>query len=319
MSLKKIADIIKKNKTFILSTHVNPDPDALCSELAMAVYLKSLNKKVYVINEEAIPKRFSFLPCSRLIKPLPKKKSIQYDVAIVVDCGDLKRIGKVQQLLKPEKKIINIDHHITNDSFGDVNFIQPEASSTAEMIFNFFKEVKYRLNREVSILLYLGIMTDTGSFRYDNTTPNTHRAISELMRFKFSVSELYKKLYEQVPFNDMKVFTKIVSNLELLYHGQVVCVELRKSLVDKFSEEFDLREKIFTFLRSIKGVEALIILTEESRSLTRVNFRSQGKVNVAKLAHSFNGGGHKKASGCTIEGNLKKAKKQILNQLKKVL
>ena len=163
-------------------------------------------------------------------------------------------------------------------------------------------------------------MTDTGSFRYDSTSAYTHYVASELMRFDFSVSELYRKLYEHVPFDDLKMFTKVITGFEKLYDGRVVCVEMRKKIVEKFSPEFDVRDKIFTFLRALKGVEVIIILTEQDRNTTRVNFRSQGNgVNVAELAYFFNGGGHRKASGCMIHDNLKQAKAKILFQLEKKL
>lgn len=320
MSLAKIIKEIQKHKTFLVSTHVNPDADALASELAVALYLKGLKKKVHVVNVEEAPSRFSFIPAVHLIQSLKDYKRIDYDVAIILDCGDLDRIDAVKTLLDKDKGLINIDHHLTNDSFGKINYIDPNASSTAEVLFDLFKMAKFPLSKDMAVLLYLGIMTDTGSFRYDSTTAYTHKVTSELMKFKFSVSDLYRKLYERVPIEDLKLFTKVVNSFEKLHDGRVVYIEMRKKTIDKFSKEFDVRDKIFNFLRAIKGVEVIIILTEDGPNKTRANFRSQGEnVNVADLAYYFKGGGHRKASGCMIHMGLVDAKAQLLAQLEQML
>src|SRR3989338_11316890 len=319
MSLKKILDTIKKNKTFLISTHVNPDPDALASELALAIHLKAQGKQVYIVNEAPVPARFLFLPGIRRIRALSKNLKVPYDVAIVLDFGDLERAGRVKKIISPDKPLINIDHHVTNDAFGSLRWVYPKASSTAEVLFELFTYTRARITRDMAILLYLGIMTDTGSFRYESTGPRTHAIVSELLKFKFSISVLYRKLYESVPLNDMEMFTKVVSHFDSLLGGKVICVELKRGVVARFSQDFDLRDKIFGFLRTIKGVEVVFILTEDGRKKTRVNLRSQGKVNVARLAHHFNGGGHHRASGRLIENKIQGAKRKILQELRKVL
>ena len=320
MSLAKIVKTIAQHKTFLISTHINPDADALSSELAMALYLKRLGKKVHVINADDVPPRLSFLPSTGLIKNVQKILGLDYDAAIVLDCGDLDRIEKVKSLIQKDKILINIDHHLTNDCFGKINYVDPKASSTAEVLFDLFKTARFSLTKEMAVLLYLGIMTDTGSFRYDSTTAYTHAVAAELMKFDFSVSELYRKLYERVPFDDLKLFTKVINRFEKLYDGRVVYVEMRKKTVEQFSAEFDVRDKMFNFLRAIKGVEVIIILTEHGPNMTRANLRSQGDtVNVADLAYFFKGGGHRKASGCMIHSGLIEAKEKLLSQLEKIL
>ena len=320
MSTAAVLKTILKCKSFILSTHVNPDPDALCSELALAKYLQSIGKRVRILNEEEVPERFKFLPGSSMLEKLPKTKDLSYDAAIIVDCGDLERIGKVQNVLNKLKPIINIDHHVTNDLFGSLNLVKPKASSAAEVLYDLFVQAKAKLTKDIAVLLYLGIMTDTGSFRYDNTTARVHEIVSRLLGdFQFSTSDLYKRLYEAIPVNDVALFTKAINKFDLLYGGKVVCVSLRKSLLKKFSAEVDLRDKIFSYLRMIKDVKAIVILTEFKNDLTRANFRSQSEIDVAKIAAYFKGGGHKKASGCVVEGDLRVAKIKILKQLEKVL
>lgn len=319
MRSNKIIQRIKKSKKILISTHVNPDPDALCSELAVAAFLGSLGKKFSIINDEKLLERYEFLPGAKQIKNYSAVKEDGFDVAIIVDCGELSRIGRVQGLIGRQTVVINIDHHITNDRFGHINLIHPQASSTTEVLFGFLKGAQCPFDKNLAMNLYTGIMTDTGSFRYENTTAMTHMIASELLKFKFSANELYRKIYEIIPLSDMKEFTKVISRLESLVHGQVVCVELGKKVIARFSEEFDLRDAIFKFLRCITGVEIFIILTEINSRKTRINLRSSGKVNVAQLARMFEGGGHRRASGCMIPESISKAKMILLKQIKIVL
>ena len=318
-NMKNIIQTIKKNKSFLISTHVNPDPDALCSQLAIAAYLRSLGKKILIINHEPLPSRFHFFPGIRSIRAYREGSKVNYDVAIVVDCGDLNRIGDVKKLIQKNKILINIDHHVTNDSFGSLNLIKPKASSTAEVLYEFFLKGKYRLTNNVALCLYAGIMTDTGAFRYENTSSRTHAIAGELIKFKFSPVDLYRRIYETISFKDLKEFTKVISCFDVLFSGQVTCVELKKKTLSKFSDAFDLRDAIFKFLRSIKDVEVFVIFTEVGRGETRVNFRSSQRINVAKLADHFGGGGHRRASGCMLEKNILEARKEVLKEIKRVL
>ena len=320
MSMKSILQTIKKNKKFLISTHVSPDPDALCSELALAIYLKSLGKKVTIVNHEAVSSRFYFLSGARGIKPYQEGKKESYDVAIVVDCGELNRVGKVKNLFRKDKILINIDHHVTNDFFGDLNLVEPAASSTAEMLYELLVKAGCVFNKSLATHLYIGIMTDTGSFRYENTTARTHAIIAELLKFKVSAAAIYRKLYEVISFHDLKEFTKIINNFDIFLAGKVVCVQLSQKTLSRFSGEFDLRDAIFRFLRSIGGVEVFVILTEIDKDRTRVNLRSTNTFDVAKLANNFNGGGgHRRASGGIINKNIPGAQKEALGKIEKAL
>lgn len=307
------------HQVFVVCTHVNPDPDALASLLALTKCLRRLGKKVYPVVPESIPQRFQFLPGSSLLKILTVGKKISYDAMIVLDCGDLERIGQVQTMISAGRPIINIDHHVTNHLFGQLNLVVPEASSTAEVIFDLLARLNFTLDEDIANLLYIGIMTDTGSFRYDNTTPHTHFVVSELLKFPVPVAMLYRRLYESIPAHDVKNFTALVNSAEFLLNGRVVCLELTRRQIKKFSEEFDLRDKIFRYVRAIKGVEVIVIFTEEAKDRTRVNFRSQGRVDVARLAFHFHGGGHSRASGCQIPADLKVARKNVLAEIRRIL
>lgn len=319
MTYKTIINILKKYDNFLISSHISPDPDALSSELAVAEYLKKLGKKVQIINHECVPDRYEFLPGVGTIKGLTDKMKPQFQAAVIVDCGDLARIGNVRRLINDETVIINIDHHVTNDKFGHVNCVEPNASSTAEVLFNIFTSAKFSLTKSLAANLYAGLMTDTGCFCYDNTTAKVHSIASKLREYDFPAYDMYRRSYEAIPLKDMKAFTQLISQFKTFLDNRVVYIEIKKNILKKFSDDFDLRDSILKFIRSIEGVEVFVIISEVSSNVIRVNFRSSDKVNVSKIAADLGGGGHRKASGCVLNGTFDAAKKKVFQAIKKEL
>lgn len=318
MNFNKIIQTIQKHNNFLVLSHIGPDPDALCSQLAMLTYLKSIGKKATAVVEAELPERFLFFPGAKSVKVLSERMKPKYDCVIILDCGDRSRCGETLRLAQ-NAYVINIDHHITNKKFGDLDWVDPQASSTCEMIFSLLEHAKVKLTNAMALNLYAGIMTDTGSFRFENTTSKTHAVASRLREYKFSATDLYRRLYESIPLSDVQYFTKVINGFETLYHNRVACVQLPKRVIDKFSENFDLRDAIFKFLRSIDDMDVFVILTEKSKQCTRVNFRSSGRVDVAKIANQFNGGGHKNASGGSVEGNIAYARTEVLKAIRKAI
>ena len=315
MNYNPVIQAFRKHKNFLITTHVNPDADAAASALAVAIVLRSLGKTVTVVNQDAIPGWLQFLPKVRLFKKAGALRNVHYDVAVFLDCGDLSRVGDARALLKDGKPLINIDHHKTNDGFGDLNLVLPESSSTAEVLYDLFCKMNVRWSKDLATLLYAGIMTDTGSFRYDCTSPETHRIAGELMAFGISPSDLYTRIYDVIPMKDLKLFLQVANSVEFFNSGKIACVDLRKNILSRVSDGFDIRDKIFGLLRSTKGVEVIAIFNEIDARQTRVNFRSKGSFDVAQLALKFNGGGHAKASGCTIDLNMPETRKKILREI----
>jgi len=317
--LSPIIKAIQAHKRFLVSTHVNPDADAIVSALAVAIVLKSMGKTATVVNESEVPSWLKFLPKTSLFKKASDIKKLDYDAAIVVDCGDLARIGTVEALTKSGRPLINIDHHKTNRGFGQVNLVMPKSSSTAEVLYELFEEMGVRLNKDLAALLYVGIMTDTGSFRYESTSSRTHQIVSHLMSFGIESSKMYDRIYDAIPAHDLQVFLRAIGSVELLKGGQVACLELNQKILSQFSGGFDVRDKVFSLLRATKGVEIVVIFSEAEPTRTRVNMRSKNYFDVAKVAAEFGGGGHIRASGCTVDANLKETRKRLLNKIMKGL
>ena len=321
MTPQAIIRTIKAHKTFVVTMHVNPDPDALGAALAMTLFLRSLGKRVELINEGPCPSWLRFMPQSRSCKPFKAScvKKTRPEVMIVVDCGDIRRIGQVAQLTGPGVKIINIDHHVTNTFFGDQNLVQAEQSSTSEILYGFLKAARCKFTRDIAVLLYLGILTDTGSFGFDCTSAHTHQVIAALLKFDLPVGELYRQVYETMPKKELKSFLSLMNTLTLHHDDKVACLTITQKQAAKFSDGFDLKDKIFGFLRAVKGIEVIMILTEQEKKKTRLNFRSRGKVDVARFASRFNGGGHRNASGGFLDMPLKRAGACVLKEIVRAL
>jgi phosphoesterase RecJ-like protein len=320
VSLKRVVACVKRNKHFLITTHTNPEGDALGSELAFYRLLRKLGKSAIIINEDNLPYGYEFFPGVNKIRKFKKNlKNIKFDCFATLDCSDFKRCGEVSRMAD-NKTILNIDHHISNENFGDVNWVEPYFSSTAEMVYNLYKKLRLSLDRETAMLLYVGMCTDTGSFHYPNTTSLTHKAVSELLKYNLDISQIYKNVYENIPFQDMRLLSKILPTIRRSASGKIAWFQLRRN-IPKMKTSFDLTEHLLSFARAIKGVEAVVLFKENfgKNNEVRVNFRSQGKVDVNKIAQFFGGGGHKTASGATIKGQIDEVRKKVLAKIRESL
>ncbi len=316
---RAILHTIKAHRTFLVTMHVNPDPDALGSALAVTLFLRALGKKVRLINDGPCPAWLKFVPQVRYYETYDDKIKFVPDVAIVLDCGDKERTGKPARLMGPGVKVINIDHHVTNTAFGDQNLVKLDSSSTSEIVYGLLKASGQPLTRDMAELLYLGILTDTGSFGFDCTSAQTHTVIAELMKFDLSVSGLYRQVYETMPEKDLKAFLRLMNTLTLHLDNRVACLRISLRQAAVFSDGLDVKDKVFGFLRAVKGLDVVMIITEQEKRKTRLNFRSRGTVDVAQLASGFNGGGHKNASGGFLDKPLAQAKTQVLAAIARII
>ncbi len=305
ISKRVLAEIRKKsNKIFLLSAHIHLEGDALGSELALASLLRRLGKKVFVYNEDRPPAEYCFLPGITSI--VCEDPHLDYDVAVFVDCSELSRAGKVHKALDPEKLLINIDHHVSNSYFGDVNWVQGNVSSACEMIYDLFVALGVKPSKDESTLLYTGIMTDTGGFKFANTTSKTHEVAAKLLKNNLDIYQIHRCIYESMSFQTVKFYGKIIQSLKMDSSGKVAWLEIPYSLISKSDVLAQQTDSIIHFARCISGVEVALLFKEIHRGKeSRINFRSTGRVDVNKIASVFGGGGHKMASGATVRGNFK--------------
>jgi len=318
--MQKVIAAIKKHKRFLVSAHVNPEGDSLCSQLAMKELLISLGKKAFIVNHDPVPEHYKFLPKAEGVSTGPGKK-MDFDAALILDCPTLKRIGAVRDLILKDKFIINVDHHISNEKFGDVNWVDPNASSTGEMVYRLFKEMRVPLTKEIALCLYVAILTDTGSFNYDNTSQVTHDIAGELLGYGLDPAVVSESVYEHRNPEDIKFLGVVLSTLKVNASGNVAYLEITRKMVEETGADLVKAEGVVNYARSVEGVKVAILFKEDLKDKNKINvsFRSKGGADVNKLASSFGGGGHVKASGCVLEGRLKEVEKKVLARAEKTL
>jgi len=308
--LKKIVEKIKSSKSFLITAHMNLEGDALGSELATYILLKKLKKKVFIYNNDPTPGIYQFLPFNRVIKNSIEEDKI--DVAMVLDCSDASRAGKVKDSLGKAGCIINIDHHISNTNFGDINWVEPSSSSAAQMIYLLCDKFKI-MDKNIALCLYTGIFTDTGNFTYANTDSQTHKIVSSLMKYNLHPHKIYDTIHSLCNPSDLKFIGEIISSLKF-DPGRKICWA---TIVEWQDKNYDLTEVVFSIMRLLKDPEIFLLFKKVDKHRTRVNFRSRGSVDVNKIAKFFGGGGHKKASGTTIAESIEKAEKKVISFAKR--
>ncbi|MFA5275851.1 MAG: bifunctional oligoribonuclease/PAP phosphatase NrnA [Candidatus Omnitrophota bacterium] len=322
MSLKNAVEAIRKNKSFLITAHTNPEGDALGSELAFYLLLRKLGKEAVIVNEDKALYGYEFLPGINNIKRYKNEnQKFNFDCFVTLDSSDLKRTGEVYRLNRDHKPVLNIDHHISNTKFGEVNWVEPGASSCSEMVYRIYKKMKVGIGEDAALALYTGILTDTGSFRYSNTSVFTHHAVAELLKYGIDVPEVYRYAYENIPFEDIKLLIKILLKINRSADGKLIWFQVPHNLLKRKKVSFDLAEHLLTFGRSIKGVRVVALFKENSgvKNEIRVNLRSQGKVDVNEIASYFGGGGHKAAAGITIRGKIDNVRRRVLAKIKEAL
>ena len=308
-------DIIKNSKKILLLSHVNPDGDTLGSMCAMySMILKRFKKKVDMSVVSAIPFNYTFLPNIDLAQRY-FDQSLVYDLVITLDVASIERVRDAKIFFDRGKCTVNIDHHKTNPKYGDYQIIEPEASSCGEVLYNYFKKYGWEITEDAAICLYTAIMTDTGNFRFENTNPNSFRAVAELVELGANPNKLYKLCYESKTKNLVMFQNYCVNKAEFLNDNKIVYTTVYKKDLEKFSAGDDYTDGIAETLRAIDTTEVSFVVKEVEAKLTKVSMRSK-KVDVAKICEQFGGGGHTYAAGCTIKASVKDSIDKLLREIK---
>jgi len=265
-----------------------------------------------------VPEHYAFLPgASEVSNKIDK--NIDFEAIIILDCPTMKRIGKVNDLVTKDKFKINIDHHISNEKFGDANWVDPNASSAGEMVYRLFKEMEVAITKETALSLYIAILTDTGSFNYDNTSSVTHEIVSELLGYGLDPATVSESVYEKKTLSDIKFLGMVLSTIKMKERGDAAYLEITQKMMKDTGSTAAKSEGFVNYARSIDTVKVAVIFREESGGKINVSFRSKGDVDVNKIASFFGGGGHIRASGCVLNMSLADAKRQVLAKVEEVL
>ncbi len=294
--------LLERYDNFALSTHINPDGDAIGSELSLYLFLKQLGKSVRIFNTDTVPVNYRFLPSWDSIEDVRAVGTYRPEVLIVLDASTLKRIGKtLSETLRPINILVNIDHHTTAEAFGDINIINPSASSTSEIVYTLIKYHQTAISKACALCLYTGLMFDTGCFRYSNATADTHRIAAELIEIgEFAPDEVYRHVYEHIPVSKIRLLSEILRTLQVTNDGKIASVYVTQAMFRRTGATSEAIEGAVNQIQAIAGVEVALCACELPDRSTKASLRSQGQVDVSKLASEFEGGGHRRAAGCRV-------------------
>jgi len=309
---KKIWNKIQESNNIVLISHVNPDGDALGSSLSMYNILKNEGKNVTICNVTDLASYLDFLPnYNKVKKTLPKK----IDLMISFDCGSFDRLG----IDRRDYFLINLDHHISNTNYGDINLIE-EAASTSQVVFNILEANNIKIDKDSATCIYTALVTDTGNFQYESVTAEVFRIASELVKCGTSPEFISKMLYERDRLSRLRFLAKALDTLELYSEGQIGTVEITSELMAKTGAVKDDTEGLVNMVRKLETVEVSMMLREEKDGSIKISLRSKNYVDVSKIAVKYNGGGHIRASGATIEDkSFSEIKEMIIEDIKEQL
>lgn len=310
--ITKIRNVIENNSEFIILPHKSPDGDTIGSSVAFERLLKNMNKKGYIVLNDEIPLNLHFLNCK--VYTLEEFEELKIDIKTVIalDSSDISRFENRVVLLE-NRNVVNIDHHITNVNYGYINYVK-EASSVGEILFNIFTDLNYEIDEKIAEGLYVAISTDTGSFKYTNTTADTFFAASKL-RDKIDFEKVNTELYQNSSYEDVILSNKVFETLKI-YNKKVGIIYLTNEMINELNLEVINTDGLVEKVRNINEVEVAIFIKEINESLFKASLRSKYDFDVAKLAFKYSGGGHKKAAGCAIEGSLEEIIELFVNEIK---
>ena len=321
MVMEQLDFSIKSSKNILLVSHINPDGDTLGSMCGMYSLLKENYKKnCDMVVVSPYPNTYKFLPNSDKVRNVKETDmSREYDLVINLDVADLQRCADAGVLFEKAKKTVNIDHHETNAGYADINIIYPEASATAEVICDISENLGWKVSYDSALCLYVGIMTDTGSFRYSNTTTKAMGFAGKLIACGIDISDVYRKCYESNSKNMVMFQNYCVLKAQFVNDDKIAYTTVYKKDLEKFhhSEGDDFTDGLTEKLRAINTTEIAFVVKELGANLSKVSMRSKTK-NIAKVCAEFGGGGHEFAAGAVIKANVETAVSLLIDKIKEM-
>lgn len=312
-SWEEISRIVDLAETFLVASHVRPDADALGSTLAVTLWLKSLGKNVTAWNEEGMLDKFRYLPCHELVSKPDLDNPRHFDVIFALDNSVKNRLGNVWSGIAGTGCLINIDHHVSNEGYGDMNYIDPSSPATGQILYRLFRQADIPITSEMATNLFAAISTDTGSFQYPGTNGETFLAAAALVEAGVNVGELSKAMYENQPRRRFNLLQHALTTVEFSCDDQIASFCLTESDAHRLGVLPEDNEGIIDHLRSVDHVVAAVFFEELGEGKIRVSARSKNlRVDVCKVCREFGGGGHPLASGARMTGSLAAVKEKFL-------
>jgi phosphoesterase RecJ-like protein len=308
----EIEAALKGVQNILVASHLRPDGDALGSTIAFSLWLKSLGKNVTAWNEEGVLQKFRYLPGHDMVT-IPDATPREFDAVVALDNSVKNRLGKVWESVASSKLVVNIDHHISNDGYGDLNYIDPTSPATGQILFEFFKDRGVTITPEIAGNLYAAISTDTGSFQYLGTNARTFVAGAGLIEAGVDVAKISRQMYESQPMRRLELLRYALNQAKFDCDGHLASFSLPISAVEEMGVLPEDNEGIIDHLRSVDGVVAAVFFEELGDGMIRVSSRSKDeRVDVCKICKQFGGGGHPLAAGARIKGSLSAVEEMFL-------
>jgi phosphoesterase RecJ-like protein len=316
--LDDIANIVKRGKRFLLASHNDPDGDAIGSLLALGEALILSGKQVVLFNEGPIPDSMAFLNGIERIGERFNPES-EFDALFVLDCGTLERLGEISSTISTIKPLINIDHHENNSRFGDINLVDMKSSSVGEIIYRLIQAADLPMSENIAEDLFVAIQTDTGSFRYGNTTKEAFTIAGEMMEWGIDPWEISRRVMDEYSLKKLRLLALTLKTVETFHAGKVGLITITQKMFSKAKADSFDSERFVDYPRFISGVEIGVLIKELGKDYYKFSLRSNDWVNVADLAYHFGGGGHPKAAAFKRYGNLNSIKQEFLDKAQEVL
>lgn len=314
MTLDEILIEIKKAETIVILTHESPDGDAVGSALAMKLMLKELGKEADVIIPE-YSRMYNFLPSADEIKE--DSKIERYDLSISVDTATLKRLTKNEHFVNAKKSIV-IDHHGSNNMYGDINYVNPAASSCCEILASMADYFGIKVSKDIGTCIMTGIITDTGGFRHIGVSPDTFEYTAELIRLGVDIPDIYKRTLRTKTKANFELTKRVIDRMELLENGKVSFTYINKQDELEVGAEPGDHEGLVDIGKDIEGVEVSVFIRQrDNENAYKASLRSQNDINVSDICLVFGGGGHPRAAGALIQGTVEEVKEKLMKEIKK--
>lgn len=337
--MKKIQNIIENEKNFIITSHTSPDGDNIGSSIGMTLYLKQNFKKAYHVIDDSIPDNLRFLMdepgkraqdendmCKRAHKLYTSTKFMNSEkhselikngnyVLIILDTADISRVCISEEILKNAKEVINIDHHVSNTGYGDLNYIDPDISSTCELVCRILRRFdEKKFTPQIATALYAGISTDTGNFLFNSVDANTFENASFLTKMGADRDIVANRIYQSTSYNYLKLTKEALDTLEV--EDGVGTMVLTNAMLDRNNVDYKDTDSLVSNVININGVRVGILIKEKSEKEYKISLRSKDDTNVCEIAQKFEGGGHRRAAGCAIYGDIDTVKQKIVQAAK---
>jgi phosphoesterase RecJ-like protein len=302
-----VVEAIRSHDRFLVTTHENPDGDALGSVLAMKLALEQLGKDafLYLSGSIPLPSEYDFMNLGEPSRTPPADAAER--VLLALDCANARRLGPDEAVVENAPLVVDIDHHHDNSRFGQVNLIVPGASSTGEILYDLFRELGVELTPEIAEALYIALVTDTGRFQYTNTTPKALRMAAELVEAGANVHQVFQDVYENVAFAKLKLLARALESARVYEGGRVIVADLERGDFAAAGAEEPFAEGIIDFLRAVEGAEIVALIREpptQNGPTRRVSLRTRGGgIDVSAIARKSGGGGHPQAAGFSSEAS----------------